>query len=174
MSPTEDRASFTRTLALKLQQEMSLRPCPPLRVYSSSPQSAIVILLEVRPDCEPKDSTFLITSIPSFTLPKTTCLPSSLNEERRRLLSLPLDCRTIPDAPSRVRLPAFCWVMPPSLCSDSAILGPRSNPHKSCQNITRNHSLHQEFYSQQGGKKALKQHFNNNRTLLNTYLKKLQ
>lgn len=52
-------------------------------VYWSSPQSEMVIFLEVRPDREPKASTFLITSIPSFTLPKTTCRPSSLNEQRR-------------------------------------------------------------------------------------------
>ena len=59
------------------------------RLYSSSPHSVMVILLEVRPDDEPKDSTFLTTSIPSFTLPKTTCLPSSLNEHSGDLLSRP-------------------------------------------------------------------------------------
>lgn len=52
-------------------------------LYLSSPQSEMVIFLEVRPLREPKASTFLITSIPSFTLPKTTCRPSSLNEWRR-------------------------------------------------------------------------------------------
>lgn len=57
--------------------------------YTSSPQSVIVIFLEGRPDREPKDSTFLTTSIPSFTLPKTTCLPSSLNEQRGNVLFIP-------------------------------------------------------------------------------------
>lgn len=57
-------------------------------VYWSSPHSEMVIVLEVRPERDPKASTFLITSIPSFTLPKTTCRPSSLNEQRRLILHL--------------------------------------------------------------------------------------
>lgn len=65
-------------------------------VYSSSPQSVIVILLEVRPDREPKASTFLTTSSPSFTLPKTTCFPSSLREQRGDLL-LPTDADPVQD-----------------------------------------------------------------------------
>lgn len=55
-------------------------------VYWSSPQSVIVIFLEVLPDREPKVSTFLTTSSPSFTLPKTTCLPSSLNEKQTNVI----------------------------------------------------------------------------------------
>lgn len=82
------------------------------RLYSSSPHSEMVILLEVRPDDEPKDSTFLTTSIPSFTLPKTTCLPSSLNEHRGDLLSPPPVSETIRGAAVGVRLMPACWVMP--------------------------------------------------------------
>lgn len=41
----------------------------------------IVILFEVYPILEPKDSIFLTTSIPSFTFPKTTYLPSNLKEK---------------------------------------------------------------------------------------------
>merc|ERR1712058_215716 len=40
-------------------------------------QSAIMIFLEVFPDCDPKLSPFFTTSMPSTTCPKTTCLPSS-------------------------------------------------------------------------------------------------
>lgn len=45
--------------------------------YANSPQSAMTIFLEVDPDELPKDSIFLMTSIPSTTLPNTTCLLSS-------------------------------------------------------------------------------------------------
>lgn len=71
-------------------------------VYWSSPQSEMVIFLEVRPDREPKASTFLITSIPSFTLPKTTCRPSSLNEQRRLVIPLNGDIVKITNIPIRV------------------------------------------------------------------------
>merc|ERR1719323_1691437 len=41
------------------------------------PQSAMMIFFEVLPLCEPNDSIFLTTSMPSTTWPNTTCLPSS-------------------------------------------------------------------------------------------------
>eukprot|EP00409_Alexandrium_fundyense_P003343 CAMPEP_0185903476 /NCGR_PEP_ID=MMETSP0196C-20130402/2726_1 /TAXON_ID=2932 /ORGANISM="Alexandrium fundyense, Strain CCMP1719" /LENGTH=97 /DNA_ID=CAMNT_0028622539 /DNA_START=128 /DNA_END=421 /DNA_ORIENTATION=+ len=43
----------------------------------SCPQSATATGLDVLPDCEPTASILLTTSIPSVTIPKTTCLPSS-------------------------------------------------------------------------------------------------
>merc|ERR1711933_438985 len=41
------------------------------------PQSAMTTALAVLPDCEPTPSIFFTISMPSVTLPKTTCLPSS-------------------------------------------------------------------------------------------------
>merc|ERR1740121_2224989 len=43
----------------------------------SWPQSATTTGLAVFPDCEPTASIFFTTSIPSTTVPKTQCLPSS-------------------------------------------------------------------------------------------------
>merc|ERR1712100_809839 len=40
------------------------------------PQSAITTGCDVLPSLEPTASTFFTTSMPSVTLPKTTCLPS--------------------------------------------------------------------------------------------------
>ena len=48
-----------------------------MRVNHNSPQSAMRTSALVAPDCEPTASTFFTTSIPSTTLPKTTCLPSN-------------------------------------------------------------------------------------------------
>lgn len=48
----------------------------------SCPQSAIAILVEVLPPWLPLDSICFTTSIPSITLPNTTCFPSSLQTER--------------------------------------------------------------------------------------------
>ena len=45
------------------------------------PQSVMTIFLDVVPLLEPKDSIFFTTSMPSFTWPNTTCLPSSLGGE---------------------------------------------------------------------------------------------
>lgn len=47
------------------------------------------MVLEVRPDLEPYDSTFFTTSNPAVTLPNTTCLPSSLNAQRAELFLPP-------------------------------------------------------------------------------------
>ncbi len=41
------------------------------------PDSTIVTVLDGRPDCEPNDSIFLTTSMPSNTTPNTVCLPSN-------------------------------------------------------------------------------------------------
>merc|ERR1711976_785948 len=43
----------------------------------SCPQSAITTGFAVLPLCDPTASIFLTTSIPSVTLPNTTCFPSS-------------------------------------------------------------------------------------------------
>merc|ERR1719408_1126916 len=45
--------------------------------HESWPQSAMTTGFAVLPDWEPTASTFFTTSMPSTTLPKTTCLPSS-------------------------------------------------------------------------------------------------
>lgn len=58
-------------------------------LYGSSPQSVMEMVLEVRPDLEPYDSTFFTTSNPAVTLPNTTCLPSSLNAQRAELFLPP-------------------------------------------------------------------------------------
>src|SRR5262245_3124855 len=47
------------------------------RLAYSSPQSAITIFPFVRPEDDPRASIFFTTSMPSTTLPNTTCLPSS-------------------------------------------------------------------------------------------------
>lgn len=52
-----------------------------LRCHFISPQSAMTSLLITPPSCRPKDSILVTTSIPSFTFPNTTCLPSSLLRE---------------------------------------------------------------------------------------------
>ncbi len=41
------------------------------------PLSATTIFFLVAPDCDPNPSIALTTSIPSTTLPKTTCFPSN-------------------------------------------------------------------------------------------------
>ena len=46
-------------------------------LYASWPQFVIVIGLRVLPLSDPSDSNFFTTSMPDFTSPKTTCLPSS-------------------------------------------------------------------------------------------------
>lgn len=43
----------------------------------SSPESTILTFFEGAPLWEPTDSTFVTTSMPSITFPKTTCRPSS-------------------------------------------------------------------------------------------------
>lgn len=55
-----------------------------LRRYLISPQSVMTIFLITPPSCEPKDSILVTTSMPSFTCPNTTCLPSSLLREKTR------------------------------------------------------------------------------------------
>lgn len=52
-----------------------------LGCYLISPQSVMTIFLITPPSCKPKDSILVTTSIPSFTCPNTTCLPSSLSKE---------------------------------------------------------------------------------------------
>lgn len=51
--------------------------------YLSSPQSVMTIFLSVPPSCKPYDSITLTVSMPSFTWPNTTCLPSSLRKNER-------------------------------------------------------------------------------------------
>lgn len=51
------------------------------RVYESCPQSVMVIFLLVLPSLEPQRSMASTTFIPSLTRPKTTCLPSNLQEK---------------------------------------------------------------------------------------------
>lgn len=46
-------------------------------LYSTIPEAVIVTGFEVWPPVLPTDSIVLTTSIPSTTLPNTTCLPSS-------------------------------------------------------------------------------------------------
>lgn len=52
-----------------------------LKCYFISPQSVMTIFLITPPSCKPKDSILATTSIPSFTCPNTTCLPSSLSKK---------------------------------------------------------------------------------------------
>ena len=60
--------------------------CIYLVVYNW-PQLSTVIFLDVCPLFEPKPSIFFTISIPSVTLPNTTCLPSSLQEYNHSLLN---------------------------------------------------------------------------------------
>lgn len=53
------------------------------RVHESCPQSVMVIFLLVLPSLEPQRSMASTTFIPSLTRPKTTCLPSNLQEKHR-------------------------------------------------------------------------------------------
>lgn len=57
------------------------------RVYESCPQSVMVIFLLVLPSLEPQRSMASTTFIPSLTRPKTTCLPSNLQEKHRSQLA---------------------------------------------------------------------------------------
>ena len=57
------------------------RPPGSTRGQLNWPQSVMTIFLDVFPLLEPKDSIFFTTSMPSFTWPNTTCLPSSLGGE---------------------------------------------------------------------------------------------
>ena len=54
----------------------SVQSAPPV-FQLSWPQSAILMVADVLPDPDPYPSTFLTTSIPFVTEPKTTCFPSS-------------------------------------------------------------------------------------------------
>ena len=47
-------------------------------LHYNCPQSATMTCALVFPLCDPTASTFLTTSMPSTTLPNTTCLPSNL------------------------------------------------------------------------------------------------
>merc|ERR1719336_849003 len=70
--PSLGGATWRRTVILDI-----LLSSPSEGHHSSCPQSAITTGLDVLPDCEPTASIFFTTSMPSVTLPKTTCLPSS-------------------------------------------------------------------------------------------------
>lgn len=78
------QSTNTMSPQLVCSHELFLGSIHSLYLYSW-PQSVIVICLDVFPEEEPKDSTFRTTSIPSTTVPNTTCLPSSLKEGRRQL-----------------------------------------------------------------------------------------
>merc|ERR1712183_1101390 len=62
-----DGPSYHLAIAVKAHQTSQL----------SWPQSEMTTGLAVLPDCEPTPSIFFTTSMPSTTLPKTTCLPSN-------------------------------------------------------------------------------------------------
>lgn len=58
------------------------------KCYLTSPQSVMTIFLITPPSCKPNDSILVTTSMPSFTCPNTTCLPSSLSEKKGEKVTL--------------------------------------------------------------------------------------
>merc|ERR1719397_244884 len=86
---------FARFLkkVLFIHDRSSSNQCRPIETIQHCSQSATMIFLLVLPDCDPNDSTFLTTSMPSLTWPKTTCFPSShwvLAVQRKNWLPLVL------------------------------------------------------------------------------------
>lgn len=55
-----------------------------LSCHLISPQSVMTTFFNTPPSCKPYDSIFVTTSMPSFTCPNTTCLPSSLQMTTQR------------------------------------------------------------------------------------------
>lgn len=79
-----ERGELQRGAAPGLPKEWSVVK---KRFYESCPQSVMVIFLLVLPSLEPQRSMASTTFIPSLTRPKTTCLPSNLQEKHRSRLA---------------------------------------------------------------------------------------